>query len=118
MPRDFIQTLRELHAGGTLDELTNSLGEVVRAVQVTGKPGELRLVIKIRPPRKGSMSHVTVEDDVVVKIPKRDRGDSIFFPTADGSLTKQDPNQIPLGLRPVPSPDVDPETGEVTTRSA
>lgn len=114
MARDFILTLREMRAGQTLEELTNSLAEVVRAVQTTSKPGELRLVIKVRPPRKGSMSHVTVEDDVVVKIPKRDRGDSVFFPTADGSLTKQDPNQIPLGLRPVPGPEVDHETGEVT----
>lgn len=112
MSRPFFETLRELRAGKTLEDLSESLSELVTAVTTTGKAGELILKLKVRPPKKIGGSYVTVEDDVSVKTPKRDRGDTVFFPLADGSLSRQDPQQLGLNLRPVPA-GVDPETGEV-----
>lgn len=117
MARPFFETLRELRAGATLDELTSALAELVSAVKATDKPGELTLKLKLRPPRKGNATYITIEDSVLVKAPVMERGDTVFFPTVDGGLSRQDPNQGSLDLRPVAT-HVDESTGEVTQRSA
>lgn len=111
MPRPFLETLGALRGGRTLDELSDDLAKVVQAVEHTGKPGKLVLSLNVRPPRKGggASSYLTIEDDVVTKIPRRDREDTVFFPLADGSLSRQDPRQGELQLR-----GVDPATGEIT----
>ena len=49
------------------------------------------------------------EDDVTTKVPRRDREDTVFFPLADGSLSRQDPRQRDLDLK-----GVDTATGEIT----
>lgn len=116
MSRPFFETLRELRAGRTLEELQDSLAQVVTAVQTTNKPGELVLKLRVRPPRKGQHTYVSIEDDIVTKVPKSDREDTIFFPLADGSLSRQDPSQLRLGLSAVSSADVDPETGEIISQ--
>lgn len=115
MPRPFLETLRELRKGQTLEDLTNALAEMVGAVQTTGKGGEITLRLRIRPPRPGSVSYITIEDQVVTKIPRADRGDTVFFPLADGSLSRQDPSQLGLQLSGVPN-DVDPDTGEIKSK--
>jgi hypothetical protein len=111
MPRPFFETLRELRGGTTLEELGNALADVVSAVEATGKPGTLVLKLTVRPPRKGSAtaSYLTIEDDVTTKVPRRDREDTVFFPLADGSLSRQDPRQRDLDLK-----GVDTSTGEIT----
>ncbi len=112
MPRPFFETLRELRTGRTLEELEDALAQVVTAVSQTNKPGELVLRLKVRPPRKGSHTYLSIEDDIATKVPRSDREDTIFFPLADGSLSRQNPNQLGLQLRPVPD-GVDEQTGEI-----
>jgi hypothetical protein len=111
MAGKFFSTLRDLRAGSTLDDLDSAIAEVVSAVKATHKTGEITLKLKIRPPKKATATYLTVEDEVTTKVPKHDRADTIFFPLADNSLSRNDPSQLQLGLRPVTS--VDPETGEV-----
>lgn len=123
MARPFMDTLRELRNGRTHDELTDALAQLVAAVQATGRSGELKLVLKVVPPKGRESSYLTIEDAVTVKEPATDQGNTVFFPTADGSLSRQDPSQLELRLRGLPSahaPDgVDASTGEITThRSA
>lgn len=101
MARPFFETLRELRAGRTLEDLTDELTLLVSAVRSTGKGGELRLILKIKPPKSGVISYLTIEDQIVTKTPKLDRADTVFFPTADGGLSRQDPAQGELALRPV-----------------
>lgn len=112
MPRPFFETLRDLRKGKTLEELSEALSAMVSAVQTTGKHGEIVLKLRVRPPRKGSVSYITIEDEIVAKAPRADRDDTIFFALADGSLTRQDPAQLGLKLSAVPD-HVDPETGEI-----
>jgi hypothetical protein len=112
MSGKFFSALRELRAGTTLDELDSALAEVVAAVKTIGKPGEITLKLKIRPGR--GASYLSIEDNVIVNVPKVDRADTIFFPLADNTLTRTDPNQLALGLRSVSStPPFDPETGVI-----
>jgi hypothetical protein len=109
MPRPFLETLRELRAGATLDELAHELTHLVAAVRATGKPGELTLKLKVKPPKKSTTKYLTIEDSVTSKTPKLDREDTLFFTTHDNSLTRQNPDQPELPLQGF----VDPETGEI-----
>jgi hypothetical protein len=114
MSGKFFSALRELRTGATLDELDSALAEVVSAVKTIGKPGAITLTLKILPGR--GATYLVITDDVTVKVPKVDRADTIFFPLADNTLTRTDPNQLALGLKMVPSDKtlrVDPETGEI-----
>lgn len=118
MPHGFFDTVRHLRKGLALDELDAQLAELVREVRATGKGGELVLKLKFRPPKKaGGTMYVSIEDTIRASIPDADRGDTVLFPLADGSLVAQNPDQLDLTLRPVPD-GVDPQTGEVLTRSA
>jgi len=112
MTRPFFDTLRELRKGRTHEELSTALAAMVTAVQDTGKSGEITLKLKIRPPRKGSITYITIEDEITSKLPRADRDDTVFFPLADGSLSRQDPSQLGLKLSAVPD-GVDPQTGEI-----
>ena len=115
MPRPFFETLRELRSGRTLEDLGDELSVLIAAVRATGKSGELTLKLKIKPPKSGAISYLTIEDQISTKTPKLDRGDTVFFPTADNGLSRQDPSQSELPFRGT----VDPETGElINQRSA
>lgn len=113
MPRPFLETLRELRQGRTLDELADHLSEIVAAVKASGKPGQLVLKVTVKPGKKGSTHYLVVEDDVAVKLPKQDRQDTVFFPTSDNNLSRNDPAQMNLGLRAAES--IDAATGEIRT---
>lgn len=119
MAGKFFSTLRDLRNGRTLDDLDSAIGEVVSAVKSTGKTAEIVLKLKVRPPKKaGSVQYLTIEDQVVKKIPENDRGDTVFFPTADNSLTRNDPTQIALNLRPVESVSSEGEIAFANTQGA
>lgn len=119
MSRPFFETLRELRAGRTLEDLGAELTKLIVAVKTTGKSGELTLKLKIKPPKNGAISYLTIEDQISVKEPKLDRGDTVFFPTADNGLSRQDPTQAELKFVSVPTGSgevksiVDTSTGEI-----
>ena len=48
MSRPFFETLRELRAGKTLEDLSESLSELVTAVTTTGRPGEFDPEVVLR----------------------------------------------------------------------
>jgi hypothetical protein len=108
MARPFFETLRELRMGRTLEDLSDELAKALVAVKSTGKAATLTLKLKIKPPKSGVVSYVTIEDDIDTKIPKLDRGDTVFYPTADNGLSRHDPaqSQLPFGK-------VDTATGEI-----
>ena len=69
---------------GTLaSELAEGMADLNRAVLETGKPGTITLTIKVKP--TGDEVSVTVSDEVKVKLPEHDRGQSIFFVDEDGN---------------------------------
>ena len=108
--RPFTDVLGELGAGQTLDTLTDDLAEVVGAVKATGKNGELTLKLTVKP--NGAYG-VSLADKITTKIPKEDRGETLFFTDDDGGLHRRDPRQEELPLRQVHGATHDPETGEV-----
>jgi len=111
--RPIVDTLREIRHGAMLDEAASELAEVVKRVAETGKAGALTLKLTVKPAGRGSVRTVVIEDEVQTKLPAPDKEVTVFFPTGDGNLSRQDPSQMDLGLRAVER--VDPETGEILT---
>jgi len=119
--RPIVDTLRELSKGRVLDELGINMAELVHAVRDSGKPGSLLLKLTVKPASRGQTTAVMVGADIQLKRPKVERGEDVFFTTADDALVKQDPNQgelpltlVPVGGKPVANAlNVDAATGEV-----
>jgi hypothetical protein len=110
--RPIVDTLRELRHGAMLDEASEQMAEVVKRVAETGKAGALLIKLTVKPAGRGAVRTVVIEDDVGTKLPEPDKEVTVFFPTSDGNLSRQDPAQMNLGLRAV-EPAFDAETGEV-----
>lgn len=115
MPRPFLETLGELRAGKTLQDLGDELAQLLVAIKATGKAGVITLTLKLKPPKNGSMSYITIADEISVKTPKLDKGDTVFFPTVDNGLSRRDPTQPEL---PFKRPVVDEDTGEIKEETA
>jgi hypothetical protein len=111
MPKPFFEMLGALHGGRMESDLGDDLVKLIAAVKGTGKTAEITIKLKIKPPKNGSISYLTIEDVIHTKIPKLDRGDTVFFPTADNGLSRQDPSQAELPLSS--SESFDRSTGEI-----
>lgn len=105
-PRPFTDTVVALRFGTLNDDLTAEQNKLVAICASTGKVGELKLTLKLKPGKGGQ---IEVFDDIAVKAPKEERGSSIMFATPENNLTREDPRQMSLqGLK-----SVDMETGEL-----
>lgn len=97
--RPFTDTLRTIRLGELQDELTTKFNELVKAINATGKTGELVLKLKLK---TGSSGQVEVFDDLTLKLPKPTLGSTLFFATPEGNLQREDPRQAVIeGLRRV-----------------
>lgn len=103
-PNLFLDTLRELRGGVSLEELSAHLQALVASVQHTGKKGSLSYVITVRPASAGSTGQLILADAITVKEPKLERSSDIFFATQAGELTRRNPNQRELNLREIDKP--------------
>lgn len=90
----FIHALGHLEYGKTKHELDQTLNECIRAAQATGKQAEITLKLSIKPSQSGAQVFIT--GDIKAKIPKFQREATIFFPTEDGDLKRNDPRQNTL----------------------
>lgn len=103
----FSNYLQEFNDGCTHATLTMELGQLLQAVQDTGRAGSLTLVLKIAPAQKANSGHV---DKVVINAttklapPKTDPPSDFFYLTDEGELTRLHPKQQSLELREAPKP--------------
>lgn len=97
--RPFTDVLRDMRFGETLDELSEEFNKLVAAVDNTGKAGSLTLTIKLKPSTAGA---IEVLDDIKAKAPQLSKGSSLFFPTVECNLVRNDPRQAEIpGLKEV-----------------
>lgn len=96
--RPFIDTLRDIEAGGLLDELSEAQHQLIDAIRLAGKGGELVIKLSYKPDGRGQMN---IKAEFKANEPKLSRGTSLFFLTPEGNLTRRDPRQQDLALRPV-----------------
>jgi hypothetical protein len=102
--RPFTEFLLQQAYGGTHDELTYGLHDLIAAVKDHGKAGSLTLTISVAPVGAGAERQVMVTDRVALKAPTGKRPTSMFFVDDDGNLTRKDPRQPELPLREVSRP--------------
>lgn len=95
MRRSFVDTLRDLRSGEVLDQLDDQLQELVRAVQTTQAGGQITLTVVVAP-MKGSTEAVVVKDLIKLKKPEIKSSGTLMFPTAEGNLQRNNPNQREL----------------------
>lgn len=91
-PAPFNVFLTQHAKGRTHDELSEALREVIVAVQDVGKPGSLTLKIAAKRVNDGQ---VEVAAQITKKLPDIPQA-SIWFATASGELTRDDPTQMAL----------------------
>lgn len=101
-PNPFNQVLLDIRQGSLHAELSERLQELVAAVAEHEKAGSLVLTIKVSPAGRKTQQY-EIADDLAVKLPKPERGSSLFF-ALDGNLSRSDPRQPELPLQQVPAP--------------
>ena len=93
--RSFTDTLRDIRGGEVLDQLDEQLQELVRAVQSAQAGGQITLTLAVSP-MKGSSEAVIVKDTVKLKKPEIKSAGTLMFPTVEGNLQRNNPNQREL----------------------
>lgn len=89
--RPITDVLREIRKGRAVDLASRLLAEVTRAVQETGKPGEVTIVLKVKPDEEDGVLRLVAS--VECKRPEPDVGDAVFFSDGTGDLLRTDPRQ-------------------------
>ena len=91
----FEELLRELQNGETLSECGDALKELIESVRLTGKVGTLTLVLKAKPSKSSdeNVRVVSIIDEVKLKKPAFDRGETIFYADQSNTLMRSDPRQ-------------------------
>lgn len=92
----FTDTLRDIRGGEVIDELTIAFRELVQRVSETGQSGSLTLTLKCKRASKGSGNTLVIADDIKLKLPTNEKGETILFATPDGDLQRNDPRQPSL----------------------
>lgn len=114
--KPFAAFVQEQRAGALHAELSDGLGELVRAASLTDKPGTLTLTVKVTPTKDGAT--VIVTDKVTLKLPDGERGGAIFFFDQEGNLSRRNPAQPELPFRDVSSATVLDDDGEAREATA
>lgn len=94
--------LRDIRGGLMVEELGETLANVVNAVLSTGKKGAVSLKLSIDPASKGD-AVVTVTDEIKATIPQEKKMGTLMFALPSGTLQRQDPRQSELELKAVDS---------------
>ena len=95
--RYFTDILREIRKGRPVEEATQALADVVRAVDETGKPGEVTVTLKIKPTKHGGPEK-SIVCEVKAKKPIADIAPAVFFSNEEGDLFRVDPRQEEMGF--------------------
>lgn len=99
--RPFIDFLRDQRGGATEEELAEALNKLVGDVERAGKKGTLTFKIEVSPVAKETSGQVIVHDEITLKLPKPKRSSTLYFSTPENNLSRNDPRQQSLPLKPV-----------------
>lgn len=92
-------TLRHVRSGVMLDEASEKLAEIVKAVDITGKSGKLTIELQVKKlSRSGALEII---DKVTSKVPTEAPLTTMMYPTPEGNLITEDPRQQKLDLKSV-----------------
>ena len=104
MTNDTIDTLKNIRAGGLLDEIGDELANLTRHVRETGRGGKLTITLTVSPVKKGQGEIVTIADEVRAKLPKLERPSTVLYTDDAGGLAPGAQSPVPrIGSWPVRS---------------
>lgn len=95
---NFVAVLTQLRRGMAVADLSEALRDLVAQVRDTRKTGSLTLKLKIAPQSKGDDVVLILSDDISLKAPVAERGNSIFYATEGNDLVRNDPRQTEFGF--------------------
>ena len=98
-PVDILGILAEMRSGRVIQDINEKFNDVIASVLDTGQKGELTVKVGIKPSRMGmggAVLEVELSHDVKTKKPEHDIGTSVFFVTAGGDLSREDPDQTAM----------------------
>jgi hypothetical protein len=84
-----------------LDHAGDEFCKLVNAVVSTGKAGSLSMKIDIKPSTAGALAAKAI---VTAKVPVGMPPEALLWPTPEGNLVSEDPNQTKLDLRVIDEP--------------
>jgi hypothetical protein len=93
--RPITDVLRDMRKGRIVDDATEALTEVVKAVDATDKAGSITIKLTIKPSKDGGLEK-TLTASISTSVPRKDLPDAVFFSNVDGGLVRDDPDQRPL----------------------
>lgn len=93
--RPITDVLRDMRKGRIVDEATEALTEVVKAVDATDKAGSITIKLTVKPSKGGGLEKTLVAS-IKRDVPTPDLPDAVFFSNVDGGLVRDDPDQRPL----------------------
>ena len=96
---DVVHVLMEMRSGKVATYINEKFNDVLRAVLDTGGKGEVTIKLSIKPSKLGMggvVLEVDMDADTKIKKPELAIGTSVFFVDKDGSLTREDPDQMGL----------------------
>jgi translation elongation factor EF-G len=88
----FVVALSQMEYGNLIPDASEQLSKLVSKVMTVRRKGKFTLVIDVIP-GKGDSGQIKVETEIKVSNPKAEKGESIFFGTAQGQLLRKDPRQ-------------------------
>lgn len=94
----FALLLQHQRSGDCMDELSEKLRDLGKAVTALGKKGTLVLTITMNPTSKGAGSAVAIKDTIKLNAPSEESAMAIFFVGSEGDLSRSDPRQRELPL--------------------
>jgi hypothetical protein len=89
--------LREIRKGRPVEEATQALADVVRAVDETGKKGSVTITLNVIPSKHGGPEKMLVAE-IKAKKPIADIPQAVFFSNEEGDLHRVDPRQEEMEL--------------------
>jgi len=97
MPKSFTDTLRMLQGGAFVDQCTETMAELVKQCDETGKPGKLTITLDL----KKAGGALAIVAKVTDKTPEMPPEADLLWATTEGSLSYDNPAQQKLDLQPV-----------------
>lgn len=91
-----IGTLLDMREGRVVADINMKWAELVAAVIATGAKGKMQINLVINPTKKGFggvLEEVQLEHEVKLSKPESRVGESTFFVTNKGTLTREHPDQ-------------------------
>ncbi len=114
MAKPIFETLRLLQGGNLLEDASDQLAALVKGVDETGKAGKLIITLAL----KKSAGAIEIVASVTNKTPEPKPDSDLMWPTVEGNLSVENPNQRKLDLRVAELKradvrSVDQDTGEI-----